>query len=219
MLNLNLYHQEHIEQYVQKRPEEIKFGEKIQLISSLNELKNTAAKYVLLGIPEDVGVRANRGKAGTAKTWDVFLNAFLNIQANKYNNPNQIVLLGEIDCKSWMQEANSISKSDEQYYQKLGKIVSKIDMAVSEVIETIVLAGKIPIIIGGGHNNAYGIIKGCSLGLKKPISVANMDAHTDLRPMDFRHSGNGFSYALAEGFFEQIQYFWVAQKLHTASYI
>lgn len=207
MINLNLYQQEQLNQYVHKRPEETKFGEKIQLISSLDELQNSSAKYVLLGIPEDIGIRANRGKPGAAKTWDVFLNTFLNIQANAYNNPNQLLLLGEIDCKSWMQKANSIPLSDENYYQKLGDIVTKIDQAVAEVVEVIVKAGKIPIVIGGGHNNAYGIIKGCSMAMDKPIHVANIDAHTDLRPMDFRHSGNGFSYAIAENYLDRYSIF------------
>jgi formiminoglutamase len=63
-----------------------------------------------------------------------------------------------------------------------------------------VSAGKIPIIIGGGHNNAYGNIKGTSLALKKPINAINFDAHHDFRAEEGRHSGNGFSYAFAEGF-------------------
>nr|WP_233167177.1 arginase family protein [Pedobacter sp. ASV2] len=34
---------------------------------------------------------------------------------------------------------------------------------VFPIIEKIVAAGKVPIVIGGGHNNAYPIIKGSSL--------------------------------------------------------
>lgn len=209
MINLNLYSKNDVQQYVQPRLGETKFGEQIQLTSSLDELPQSTAKYVLLGIPEDIGIRANRGKPGAAKTWDVFLNSFLNIQVNPFNNPDQILLLGEIDCKTWMQKANSISKSDEAYYEKLGEIVSKIDKAVAEVIEKIVSAGKVPIVIGGGHNNAYGIIKGCSIALEKPINVANIDAHTDLRPMEFRHSGNGFTYAFAENYLNRYSIFGV----------
>ena len=64
----------------------------------------------------------------------------------------------------------------------------------------IVLADKKPIIIGGGHNNAYGNIKGTSLAIGEPINVINFDAHSDFRPEEGRHSGNGFSYAYTEGF-------------------
>lgn len=106
-----------------------------------------------------------------------------------------------------MQKAYSILKSDEAYYKKLGDIVAKIDQSVAEVIEAIVLTGKIPIVIGGGHNNAYGVIKGCSKAFNKPIHVANIDAHTDLRPMEFRHSGNAFSYAIAEDYLDRYSIF------------
>ena len=68
-------------------------------------------------------------------------------------------------------------------------------------------SGKIPIVIGGGHNNAYGNIKGAALGLqeagkikKAQINVINFDAHADFRALEGRHSGNGFSYAMHEGF-------------------
>lgn len=209
MIHLNHFTPQDLQHYIQQRAGETKFGEQIHLISSLNELKNNDATYALLGIPEDIGVRANHGKPGTAKTWEVFLSTFLNIQANQFNNPKDMVLLGEIDCKNWMQKANSLPKSDKSYFKKLGEIVSQIDEAVAEVIEAVVLAGKIPIVIGGGHNNAYGIIKGCSKALKTPINVANLDAHTDLRPMDFRHSGNGFSYAIAENYLERYSVFGV----------
>ena len=36
------------------------------------------------------------------------------------------------------------------------------------LVNQIVRAGKIPVIIGGGHNNAYGNIKGSALALGKP---------------------------------------------------
>jgi formiminoglutamase len=207
MINLDLYTKDYIAQFVQKRAHETKFGEEIETITALADLQAHPAEYVLLGIPEDIGIRANKGKAGAAKTWEVFLNSFLNIQTNIYNNPKNLILLGEINCKAWMQKASSIPKTDEHYHQKLGGIVEKIDEAVADVIQKIVESGKIPIVIGGGHNNAYGIIKGCSKATQKPINVANIDAHTDLRPMDFRHSGNGFSYAMTENYLDRYSIF------------
>ncbi len=68
------------------------------------------------------------------------------------------------------------------------------------MVYQIVKAGKIPIIIGGGQNNSYGNIKGTSLVKNSAINVVNLDAHPDFRPEEGRHSGNGFSYAFAEGF-------------------
>lgn len=69
-------------------------------------------------------------------------------------------------------------------------------------MKKIAAAGKIPIVIGGGHNNAYPMIKGTSLAKKNPINVLNIDAHADLRGQEGRHSGNGFTYALSEKYLD-----------------
>ena len=94
-----------------------------------------------------------------------------------------------------MISAEKINPTSPSYHDELGKLVEKIDEKVASVVESIVLSGKIPIIIGGGHNNSYGNIKGTSSALKKSISCINIDAHTDFRQLEHRHSGNGFSYA------------------------
>ena len=82
-------------------------------------------------------------------------------------------------------------------------IVDEIDQIVYPVIQKIVLAGKVPIVIGGGHNNAYPIIKGVSEALGNAINTINLDPHSDFRAMEGRHSGNGFRYAHREGFLEK----------------
>lgn len=197
---LKIYAEADISQFITPREGETKFGETIQLIKNLKDLNASDAHYVIFGIPEDIGVRANHGKAGTSTAWKAFLTCFLNIQKNAYNQPENCVLLGEIDCRNILEKAAAIATTDGAYYEKLGVLVGQLDVWVSTTIAAIVAAGKTPIIIGGGHNNAYGNIKGTSMALKKPIHILNIDAHTDLRKTEHRHSGNGFSYAIAEGF-------------------
>ncbi|SHI79738.1 formiminoglutamase [Mesonia phycicola] len=198
MKNFNFYSTEKVTNFISYREGETKFGEALTFLRNFEELEKSDAKYVIFGIPEDIGVRGNFGKPGTAKAWDAFLKSFCNIQVNKYNNPEQCIILGEIDCSSYNEAAlNTTSKSE------LGEIVEKIDLQVATVVEKIVSLGKIPIIIGGGHNNAYGNIKGTSTALKKAIHVLNLDAHTDLRKTDYRHSGNGFKYAKKEEYLDK----------------
>ncbi|NQY12901.1 MAG: arginase family protein, partial [Henriciella sp.] len=60
--------------------------------------------------------------------------------------------------------------------------------------------GPIPIVIGGGHNNAYPILKGMSQGRHSTFAAINLDPHTDFRALEGRHSGNGFHYATEQGF-------------------
>jgi formiminoglutamase len=200
MEGLKIYNYKSVEKLISVRDGETRFGEKITFIESLDNLKESQAKYVLFGIPEDIGVRANHGKAGASKAWEACLSSLLNIQKNEFTAPENVILLGEIDCKAEMQKAANIDEGDPNYYPKLGDLVEKIDEKVNFLVEKIVSAEKIPIIIGGGHNNAYGNIKGTSKAIKKPLNILNIDAHTDLRNLEHRHSGNGFSFAKRDGF-------------------
>lgn len=188
---------------LRKRAGEVKLGERICFVKHLKELKNHSAKYILLGIPEDIGVRANHGKPGTAKAWESALQNFLNIQTNQFTNPENIILLGEINCDEQNQQAEKITIEMPHSVEKLGELVNQIDHKVSEIIKNIIEAGKFPIIIGGGHNNSYGNIKGASEALKAKVNCINFDAHTDFRSLEHRHSGNGFSYAFENEFLEK----------------
>lgn len=183
---------------------EIKFGERIHLIESHNnwdqELKANDTKYVILGIPEDIGVKANLGRPGAATAYKSFLSSFLNIQHNRFCKGSWITVLGDLDFEPEMLEAAKLDTSIKEDRKRLFELVKAIDKEVSHTISKIVSAGKIPIIIGGGHNNAYGNIKGAALAKGKAINCINFDAHTDFRPLEGRHSGNGFSYAFEEGF-------------------
>lgn len=218
MDGLKLYNYKTIEKLVSKREGETRLGEKISFIENLEEIAKSKAKFVLFGIPEDIGIRANYGKPGASKAWEACLNSFLNIQENEFTNAENIILLGEIDCKTEMQKAANIDDEDPNYYAKLGDLVEKIDEKVSFLVEKIVSSGKTPIIIGGGHNNAFGNIKGTSKAIKKPLNILNIDAHTDLRKLEHRHSGNGFSFAQRDGFLGKYAIFGL-HKNYTPQYI
>lgn len=200
---MKIYSEKDIASYIKKRAGETKFGEKVCFVEKLENLKNHSAKYVLLGIPEDIGVRANFGNPGTAKAWEAALGNLLNIQQNDLTNAENVILLGEIDCDTQMRNASYLSKEKKNYVEELGELVQQIDYKVTDVIKKIVEAGKFPIIIGGGHNNSYGNLRGTSEALKKPINCINFDAHTDFRSLEHRHSGNGFSYAFEKGFLDK----------------
>ncbi len=218
MEGLKLYRQSHIERIISKRKGEKKLGEQLQFITGLKDLEKHTAKYVLLGIAEDIGVRANYGNPGTYRAWDAMLKSLVNIQVNRYNDPSNIILLGEVDCEEQMEKASYLDESDPNYYVKLGDLVKQVDERVANIIEHIIKAGKIPVIIGGGHNNAFGNIKGASNAIKKPINVLNVDAHTDLRQLEHRHSGNGFSYAIKEGYLKKYSIFGLHSN-YTPEYI
>ena len=186
---------------------EIKFGEKMITVpkdaDSIEFLKTCDAKYVLFGIPEDIGVRANYGRPGTASAWDSAIKSIANIQHNRFCKGTQLVVLGQLDVTEHMKNVELLDFNDIDDRSKLSQLVDKIDKDVSHIIFNIVKLGKIPIVVGGGHNNSYGNIKGTALAKGKPINAINFDAHSDFRILEGRHSGNGFSYAFEEGFLKK----------------
>ncbi len=189
------------------RSGELKFGEKMIVIppgaDKITFLKESEAKYVLLGIPEDIGVRANYGRPGAASAWQSAIKSIANIQHNRFCKGSNIIVLGQINVANEMREVENLDFNDIDDRSKLSQLVEKIDKEVSHIIFTIIKAGKTPIIIGGGHNNAYGNIKGAALAKGKPVNAINFDAHSDFRILEGRHSGNGFSYAYEEGFLKK----------------
>lgn len=204
-----------IDSYTSIRDGEQKLGQVshslLNDISTLDELDNIMSKSsgncVVLGISEDVGVRANYGRKGTRDAYDSFLKSFVNIQYNQFININSYLLLGEIYVE------DILAKSDDtEDINTLRELCSQIDERVFSVINIIVKHRKIPIIIGGGHNNSYPIIKGVSTALNKPIEVLNIDPHADFRKEEGRHSGNGFRYAYNANFLSKYSIYGLHQN-------
>lgn len=180
------------------REGEQKIGECIHFASDLNFDSNF--KYAILGIPEDIGVRANFGNKGAENAFDSFLSRFLNMQANQFIDITNVLILGALDIEDLKEDVEN-----ETTVEILREKVSIIDSRLSNVIEFLDSKNIIPIVIGGGHNNSYGIIKG--LGQKSPIEVMNIDPHFDYRKCEGRHSGNGFRYAKESGFLSKYSVF------------
>jgi formiminoglutamase len=193
--------------YTSERSGEIKFGERIRTVpkdaDTFKYIKSSEAAFVLLGIPEDIGVRANYGRPGAASAWEAAVRSIVNLQHNKFFKGGQLLILGQIDTGPAMQKAANLTGNDKESRKELSALIDQVDKEVSHAVCQILLAGKTPVIIGGGHNNAYGNIKGAALAKGRPVNAVNFDAHTDFRVLEGRHSGNGFSYAFEEGFLKK----------------
>lgn len=207
MENLIRFKQSDLAKVTSFRNGEVKFGEKMVTVpidvSVAEFIQNSEAKYVLLGIPEDVGIRANMGRSGAKTAWESAIQSIANIQHNRFCKGSSIIILGQVDVSQEMEAAQHLNENNPEDRKQLFKIVEQIDKEVSHIIFSIVKAGKIPLIIGGGHNNAYGNIKGTALAKGKAINAINFDAHSDFRILEGRHSGNGFSYTYEEGFLKK----------------
>ncbi|KKO49666.1 arginase [Arsukibacterium sp. MJ3] len=193
--------------YCQPRPGETRLGQLVQLPDVklpypelLAQHKAAGGQFVLLGIAESIGPRANLGLAGAELGWQAFLQRFLNLQHNDSIATSTILLLGQIDCADLQQQAATLSNQQPAHLSRLRQLCSELDQRVSAQIVPIFAAGLYPIVIGGGHNNAYPLLQALAEVSKQPVNCANLDPHADFRPLEGRHSGNGFSYASKAGY-------------------
>lgn len=202
---IRFYTKSEIAALISLRDGERKVGELLNIAHSEEDLEEYLSskeiKYFILGVPEDIGPRANHGKPGSHLAFNDFLKSFLNHQANKYFPFEKIAFVGRLPIKHLQKNSENDSVA------VLREKTSKIDNALFPVIQRLSAHGKIPIIVGGGHNNAYPNIKGLSRAKEQAISVINLDPHADFRQKEGRHSGNGFSYAWDEGFLNEYHVF------------
>ncbi|MEN9700553.1 MAG: hypothetical protein RLZZ301_1751 [Bacteroidota bacterium] len=150
------------------------------------ETSLTDATYVIIGIEENAGPMANMGRAGSENAFATFIRSFLNTQTHELLVGNEIAFLGKIVQHG--KPDGAIEASD---------WVCELDQCLLEVLQKHVRPDQIPIVVGGGHNNALALMRWSAQN--GVLHVVNIDAHADLRSTERRHSGNSFSTALQEG--------------------
>ncbi|HEY8387930.1 MAG TPA: formimidoylglutamase [Parasegetibacter sp.] len=214
MLHFKFYSKEDILSLTKLRRFETKIGERVRCLAAKDDweiaLQNSSVQYVLFGIPEDIGVKANYGVGGTDSCWTPFLSSFLNTQSNDFFSGEEILLLGHFDFGDLKFLVENNASRPEEKIDAYRHAVYRIDEEVETIAKIITAAGKIPVVVGGGHNNAYPLVKGTAKGWHKrgvtplaQINVINLDAHSDYRPIEGRHSGNGFRYADEDGYLQK----------------
>lgn len=200
--HLHIYREADIASLVTTRENEQKFWQSLTFLDTqletLQALKDAAAfgiKYVLVGINEDIGPRANCGQGGATLGWQAFLQRFLNLPCNQFLDPKNVLLLGEVICDDLQKTSKNLCNKQPEQLAELRHLCADIDQRVSNVLKMVFAAGLEPIIIGGGHNNCLGIIQALHSVTGQACHAINFDPHADFRAIEGRHSGNGFHYA------------------------
>lgn len=180
---------------VKCREGEEKIGERFGVLED--------AEYIILGIEESIGPEANLGNPGAENGFDAFCNSFFNIQSNRFFSGENVAFLGRIELTEAFHEP------------EYRVAIAELDIFVEQVLSEFLNEKQIPIVIGGGHNNAYPLIKYTSEKLGKKINVVNLDAHADYRKLEGRHSGNPFSYAFSDGFINKYRVLGLQQSYNS----
>ena len=214
MHHLKTYTKQEVLSLTKVRRFETKLGERLQVLQDNSDIARSItisnAKYVLFGVPEDLGAKGNYGIGGTDTLWIPFLQSFLNIQSNDFFDGGEILLVGHFDFGDIQYLIDTTAKGQDEKIEAYRHAVIAIDNEVEYLAKIITENKKIPIVIGGGHNNSYPLIKGTAKGWHKAgviplaqINCINLDAHADYRPVEGRHSGNAFRYAEEDGYLQK----------------
>lgn len=140
------------------------------------------AQVVLIGFPCDEGVRINGGRRGAAQGPGALRRQLYKLTPDaRQPDPFTSLLRRTVDLGNL-----ALRGSLEENQQRLGRVLAP-------HLER----GAVPIVLGGGHETAFGHFLGYA-ETEMPVSILNFDAHADVRPLkDGRaHSGSPFRQAL-----------------------
>ncbi len=151
------------------------------------------ASWVIIGVGDDRGVKNNYGRPGARKGPEAFRESFYaHSIAGVSPAPGSIFDLGNL-----------------KLHKSLKVTLDNLKLAVHE-IKTYDYNKKI-LVIGGGHDIAYGEIGGCLQTSRSPREhhIINIDAHSDVRPLEkggIITSGTPFYRLVDEDGFESQNY-------------
>lgn len=115
----------------------------------------------LLGFASDIGVKRNLGRIGAALGPYVIKSALARLPIHK---------------EFTLYDAGTIITKDDDLESTQETLSSAVDLLLKQQI--------FPIILGGGHETAWGHYQGLVKVLEdRPLHIVNLDAHFDLRPL------------------------------------
>ncbi len=135
---------------------------------------------VLIGFPCDEGVRRNGGRPGAARAPDAIREALYRLTTWDGVSGIDLAGAGVLDL------GNLRVGGDLEAAQRL----------LGEAVDGVLRAGAVPVVLGGGHETAYGHYLGYVFA-EVDVGIVNVDAHLDVRPYTSGgHSGSPFRQAI-----------------------
>ncbi len=163
-----------------RRPDDPRLAEVVDIWSG-DAAALAPGRAVLVGFPQDEGVRRNGGRVGAALAPDAIRAHLSRLTPWDPESGVDLAVRPPLDLGN-VRIDGSLEESQE---------------ALAEVTGAILRTGAIPLVLGGGHETAYGSYRGY-VAAGRPVGIINLDAHLDVRPcLDGRgHSGSPFRQAL-----------------------
>ena len=167
--------------YSRNDPKDRRLGELIGRAAIDDVTEGTVA---IIGVPEDRGITANKGRAGAAAGPDDIRRRLYKLTPG-FNSDFmrlRIVDVGNVDTKELT--------------------LAEVHDAETEAVAEIVARGGLPVVLGGGHDLTYpgvrGLVTGANIG-RGGMGLINVDAHLDVRSDENGiNSGTSFYRALTQ---------------------
>lgn len=161
--------------------------------SSLQEY--AAADIVILGCPQDEGVRRNGGRVGAAEAPNAIREQFYRLTT--FNIKKKIFDIGDIAIADTLEATHD---------------------SMTAVVTQVLADGKRLIVLGGGNDISYadGVAMAETFGADGWIGV-NIDAHLDVRIADMRNNGTQYRQLLDGGYLRPDYFYEVGYQTHHAS--
>ncbi|PKD42599.1 formimidoylglutamase [Rhodohalobacter barkolensis] len=136
----------------------------------------------LLGFPSDEGVIINGGRPGASKAPQLIYDELLKLTPHPVHIDRHTKLLKKTESLTHLNCSRDLSADQENLGESTAGFLS------DQVL---------PVILGGGHETAFGHFLGYAKSTR-PVNIVNIDAHADVR--EFKngkpHSGSPFRQAI-----------------------
>ena len=167
--------------YSRNDPKDRRLGE---LVSRINVKEVKEGTVAIIGVPEDRGITANKGRAGAADGPD-------DIRRRLYRL-----------TPGFSADFHRLRIADVGNIRTKDLTLEEVHQAETEAVAEITARGGLPIVLGGGHDLTYpgvaGLVKGANIG-HDGMGLINVDAHLDVRSDENGiNSGTSFYRALTQ---------------------
>ena len=146
------------------------------------------SEIVIIGCPQDEGVRRNNGRVGAAAAPDIIRHVLYRFTSPSESKTGEIVDLGNIKIADTLEETHEIQ---------------------SKIVTKILGDNKRLIVIGGGNDISYPDCLGLSRVCKNILAL-NIDSHFDVRENKVRNSGTPYRQLLEENIIRPENFFELA---------
>jgi len=159
--------------YKRNDPNDVRLGETVQT----DPESYAEANVVILGCPQDEGVRRNKGRIGAAQAPDEIRRTLYKFVPPD-NDTLRLFDAGNTIIQDTLEETHAIH---------------------SQIVEQIIKDGKKIVSLGGGNDVSYPDCSGLAKAVDSVLAI-NVDAHFDVRADEIRNSGTPYRQLLEEGF-------------------